>query len=182
MQGPLQPGRDTTLSTISMLLAQLCVPEGQPQVRPPGGATAREALGATVGTSLGHLSHSAFLSSAFNLQVPKVAGSPLDLHPRPTVPPLRPRSLEWGGLWWHPCQGSGHRHAGDWTLLRILRLGTVLSEITRPSPTLVLLVLLHQHPINVEEWSLALGQGGMNSGWQGHRYSTDHILARSPPT
>lgn len=42
---------------------------------------------------------SAFLSSAFNLQVPKVAGSPLDLHLRPAVPPLRPRSSEWGGPW-----------------------------------------------------------------------------------
>ncbi|KAK7798977.1 hypothetical protein U0070_000364 [Myodes glareolus] len=32
-------------------------------------------------------------------RVPKVAGSPLDLHPRPAIPPLWPRSLEWGGPW-----------------------------------------------------------------------------------
>lgn len=103
--------------------------------------------------------HSAFLSSAFDFQVPKVAGSPLDLHPRSAVPPLRPRSLEWGGPWWHRCQGSGHRHLETGPCLG-LRLATVLSEIT--FPTLALLVLLPQHPINAKDWSLSWDKDGMN--------------------
>lgn len=118
---------------------------------PPGGEAAHEALDATMGTSLSHLSTQHFSPLLSTSRFQKWQEAPWTFT-------LGLLSLHYGlGAW------SGEDHGGtvakglDTGMLETgpclgLRLATVLSEITFPHPAL--LVLLPQCPINVKEWSL----------------------------